>query len=218
MGCFFSLTGSTAVSGSIGDTLVPPSTSPVTITARLLDENTNGLAATLFYRNASSTSLPAFSSVPMWDDGAHGDGAAGDGIYGAILAPQPNLTVIEFYVAATNALGLGRTWPPAGLDANDIPLQQANAHYQVDDSIYAGNQPFYRVVMTEPDRAELRSAHDHDVNSENTIDAQMNMTFITADGAESLCVYNCGIRNRGAGTRSAWPPRRAQNSRSSSSE
>lgn len=185
--------------------LAPPSTSPVTITARLLDANTNGLAATLFYRNASSASLPAFSSVPMWDDGAHGDGAAGDGIYGAILGPQPNLTAIEFYVAATNALGLGRTWPPAGLDANDIPLQQANAHYQVDDSSYTGSQPLYRFVMTEPDRAELRSEHDHDANSENSLNALMNLTFITIDGAESLCVYNSGARNRGAGTRSAWP-------------
>jgi hypothetical protein len=185
--------------------LVPPSTSPVTITARLLDENTNGLAATLFFRNASSSSLPAFSSVAMLDDGAHGDGAAGDGIYGAILVPQPNLTVIEFYVAATNALGLGRTWPPAGLDANDLPLQQANAHYQVDDSIYAGSQPLYRFVMTEPDRAELRSEHDNDVNSENSLNAMMNLTFITIEGAESLCIYSSGARNRGAGSRGAWP-------------
>ncbi len=181
--------------------LVPHSTDAVTITARLLDEHTNGLAATLWYRNASSASPPGFSGTTMFDDGLHGDGLAGDGIYGAILPAQANLTVIEFYVEASDLEGNHRTWPAPALDPNDAPLQQANALYQVDDGTYAGNQPIYRLIMTETERAELRSNHDSAPNS----DAAMNATFVSVDGAESLLLYNVGVRNRGAGTRTAWP-------------
>ena len=42
----------------------------------------------------------------MLDDGAHGDGRAGDGVFGARIPPQPDGAIIEFYVEATDAEGL----------------------------------------------------------------------------------------------------------------
>src|SRR4029077_12849870 len=55
---------------------VPKSTDSITITARIVDEQTNGISATLFFRNASTPTPAGFSSAAMFDDGAHGDGVA----------------------------------------------------------------------------------------------------------------------------------------------
>lgn len=184
--------------------LVPRSSDPVTIRAQLLDEQSAGVSAAVWYRNASTSPAGPWASTPLLDDGDHNDGLANDSVYGAQIPAQPNLTVVEFYVEARDATGLRRTWPAPALDANDAPLQQANAQYQVDDSVYAGNQPVYRFIMTEAERAELRRSHDSDANG-NPINALYNMSFVTTDGIESLCTYNSGVRNRGAGTRTMWP-------------
>ncbi|MEY2409869.1 MAG: hypothetical protein QOF48_2539 [Verrucomicrobiota bacterium] len=170
---------------------VPKSTDAITITARLVDEQTNGLLATLYFRNASTTTPPGFTSTPMLDDGAHGDGLAGDGVFGAVLSARPNGTILEFYVQASDGIST-RTWPAPAVDG--VILQSANALLQVDDSVYAGSQPIVRLVLTETERAAL------DANSANS-DAQMNATLITVDGTETKIRYNCGIRVRGAGSR-----------------
>lgn len=106
---------------------VPSSTEIVTVTARISDEMTTGLAATLFYRIDGAAS---FASKPMFDDGLHGDGSAGDGEYGATLNPLASgdfsrslvdLDVIEYYVRATDAASNARTWPaPAQLGPNVV--------------------------------------------------------------------------------------------------
>ena len=84
--------------------LVPASTQTVAITARIVDEQSSGIGVTLYWRVDAATP-PPFTGVSMADDGAHGDGAAADGIYGALIAAQPNNTVIEFYVEAVDAGG-----------------------------------------------------------------------------------------------------------------
>src|SRR6266850_3323030 len=91
--------------------IIPQPTDVVTVSARLVDEHTNGVTVTLFYRNATSASPPAFTSAPMFDDGAHNDGLAADGIYAAILPAQPSSTIIEFYLQASDLEGNIRTYP-----------------------------------------------------------------------------------------------------------
>src|SRR3954469_15349274 len=116
--------------------LVPASTQTVAITARIVDEQTTGISATLFWR-VDSTTPPAFTSTPMFDDGAHGDGAAGDGIYGAIIPAQPNNTVVEFYVQASDSGNRLSTSPRPAIAATDgtgPTGQVVNALYQVDDN------------------------------------------------------------------------------------
>ena len=66
----------------------------------------------------------------MEDDGANGDGEAGDGVFGAILPAMPDGTVVEFYISASDGLN-SRTWP-----AETNIGQVANAHYQVDDEVH----------------------------------------------------------------------------------
>lgn len=180
---------------------VPSSADPVTISARIRDEASAGLVVQLFFRD-HSTQFPApFANVDMLDDGQHGDGLAGDGLYGFVLPAAANGAVIEFYVSATDSAGNGRTWPAAAEPAPDEfgePTQSANALYQVDDGIYTGTQPVYRLVMTETERVEFQ-------NISRNSDAQMNVTLVSTDPSGTEVRYNGGLRVRGAGSRGRTP-------------
>jgi hypothetical protein len=70
--------------------------------------------------------------------------------------------------------------------------------YQVDDSVYTGTQPFYRIILTEANRLELQN-----INRQS--DAEVHCTFVTVDGVETQVRHNCGVRTRGAGSRGANP-------------
>ncbi|MFO1512112.1 MAG: lamin tail domain-containing protein [Verrucomicrobiota bacterium] len=185
--------------------LVPRSTDPVTITAQLTDEQTIGLSATLFWRNASTTTPGAFAATPMFDDGAHGDSLAGDGLFGVVLPATTNGTVIEFYIAATDAQALSRTWPAPAIETNGNPYQVCNALYQVDDSETDSTQPNYRLIMTKAEYDELYSI-PNEGDPVNRSHAAFNGTFVTYDGTSTELRYLCSFRNRGEGSRSAQPP------------
>lgn len=64
------------------------------INAEVIDANLNVLLA---YRFSESES---FRSVPMFDDGAHSDGGAGDNVYGAQISDIAN--VVQYYIYAEN--------------------------------------------------------------------------------------------------------------------
>lgn len=49
--------------------------------------------------------------VAMSDDGAHGDGASGDHVYGGQIPAMPNATSVGYYVTATDDAGLSSTDP-----------------------------------------------------------------------------------------------------------
>jgi hypothetical protein len=176
---------------------MPKSSEPVAVTARLLDERTNGVTAALRFRIDGAGS---FSTIAMYDDGIHRDGPAGDGFYGALLPAHTNNSVVEFYVEARDLEGNVRTWPgpvqPAG-------VQSANLLFQVRDSIYSGQQPLYLLIMTEVERAELDYLGD--TLPDALSDAEMNGTFISVDELGVDVHYAIGIRNRGHGGRTARP-------------
>ncbi len=176
---------------------IPKSTDPVVISARLVpasDENT----VTLCYREDGTN---AFSTVQMFDDGQHGDGAFADGIYGAFLPPHPNKTIIEFYVQVSGREGVSRTWPGA---SDDQDAHEANALYQVDDSVYTGNQPVYRLIIRKAEWNAWTYLMDS-VSGGQYSDASMHGTFISVDGTGEEVRYCVSVRNRGAGTRAAHP-------------
>jgi len=180
---------------------IPSSSDTVTITARIRDEAVAGLTVSLSYRNHSTFSPPGFLNSLMFDDGLHGDGLAGDGLYGFTLPAAPHRAVIEFYVSASDSAGNLRTWPApaaAAPDQGGPPAQSANALYQVDDSVYSGSQPVYRLVMTESERVEFE-------NISRNSDAQMNVTLISVDPLGTEVRYNGGLRVRGAGSRGRTP-------------
>lgn len=178
---------------------VPRSTDNVLVTVRLLDERGSNVTASLNWRVDGAG--PAFTSVPMPDDGLHDDGVANDGIVAATIPAQANNSVVEFYIQATDFDGITRTWPGPAQDANGASLGQVcNVLYQVDDSPYTGAYPLYKMVMTDVERAEL--AQIGDVSQS---DAQMNGTFISLDATGTEVRYTVGFRNRGHGSRNRKP-------------
>ncbi|MBN1360151.1 MAG: lamin tail domain-containing protein [Sedimentisphaerales bacterium] len=197
---------------------IPGPVDPVLITARVIDESAAGLIVQLRYRLDRSVyrdldSFPVddvndFTVVEMFDDGAHGDGKAADGLYGAEVPPQPDGTVLDFYVEASDREGLARTWPAPSL-VDGVPQQVTNALYRVDaafdpDTYWTvGGEPLYYLVMTEMERGRLAyiGSHSNDAYSA----AQMNGTFISVDGEGVRLRYNVGIRNRGKGSRTPPP-------------
>ena len=180
---------------------VPRSTDTVSITARILDEQTNGLTVRLWYRTHNTASPDPFVSTNLFDDGLHRDSLSNDGIYGAVLPAMADLTLVEFYLEAIDSGGRARTWPAPTAVATDQagpPTQSNNAVYQVDNSTYAGSQPVFRLVQTESSRAAYEASSDGS-------DAQQNTTLITTDGTGTEVRYLCGRRTRGAGSRNIDP-------------
>ena len=177
--------------------LIPKSTESVNVTARIEDEFATALSVRVHYRVDGSQS---FVTEEMFDDGLHGDDLAADGFYGAILPPQPDNTIVEFYLEASDLEGNRRTWPgptqPAG-------TQSANLLYQVKDAAYAGDQPLYLLIMTKTEEQEL--AYLGDTLPDALSNAQMNGTFISLDEAGINLRYTVGIRNRGHGSRASRP-------------
>ncbi|MHC4494634.1 MAG: lamin tail domain-containing protein, partial [Planctomycetota bacterium] len=199
--------------------IIPGADEPVTVSARIIDELTSGIAVTLHYRvdvssyqdeNIYPYHVPEdYQHVVMFDDGAHSDGKAGDGIYGAEIPAQQDGIIIEFYVEASDAGANRRTWPSPSI-VDGTPEQVTNALYQVNDSANAGNfwtpgrQPVYYVIMTEADKGRLLDIGDREGGEHNS-DTQVNATFVSVDGIDAKVRHNIGVRNRGHGSRNDPP-------------
>jgi hypothetical protein len=161
---------------------VPQPTDRVLISCELNDELPDQrLNATLFWRNATSTTPGALQSVPMsWD---------GDAGWFAPLAPQPNLTIIEFYISATDGT-LTRTWPAPTTEG-----QNANCQYQVDSSPNSTTTEMYRMVLTAAENQAFTSVS-------SSSDRKFNQTLIVTRGTENTIRYRCDMRIRGNSSRS----------------
>jgi hypothetical protein len=182
--------------------VVPSSTDPVWITARVVDEHVTNVTVTLHWRLDGAS---AFQSLAMYDDGAHQDGAAWDGVYGASVPPQTNDAIVEFYLEAVDDAGLIRLWPAPAVDTNGVSLGPvANAFYQVDDVGYQGPFPLYKLIMTDAERRQL-AAIGAATDGTQYSDAQMNTTFISHDATGWAVRYLIGVRNRGHGSRNRQP-------------
>jgi hypothetical protein len=82
------------ISAIASNSLYPAVNSTVTVTASI----SNGTTAYLGYRFAASEK---FTRVLMYDDGAHNDGSAGDGIFGGMFAMLAGQA--QYYIYAENA-------------------------------------------------------------------------------------------------------------------
>jgi hypothetical protein len=185
--------------------VVPRSTDPVVVRARLIDELATGVQATLRWRVDGP--LP-FNSLVMLDNGVGGDQRAGDDVYSATIPPQPNGTVVEYYIQSGDQSANARTWPAATATSGQV----TNILYQVDNTFdpsapwTPNSDPIVRLIMTEAERDELEDIGDGGTPpDEPESDAQMNGTFIYRDGSSFDVRYNVGIRNRGHGTRDNPP-------------
>ncbi|MBI4327610.1 MAG: lamin tail domain-containing protein, partial [Chloroflexi bacterium] len=71
------------------------------VTADVRVNGANGLDSVWLYHRGKS--YGRFASVQMFDDGAHGDGPAGDGVFGGATTNYPAGTKARFYVEARSA-------------------------------------------------------------------------------------------------------------------
>jgi hypothetical protein len=86
---------------SVSSPLPPQPNEVPVITAEVRADGTNGVNSVwLYYRPGP---IGRFSYVPMLDDGAHGDGPAEDGIFGASMTNFPAGTKVRYYVEARSA-------------------------------------------------------------------------------------------------------------------
>ncbi len=64
-----------------------------------------------------------YVSQSMFDDGNHGDGAAADSVFGAVIPAQANGSLVRYYALAADNIGQTNTWPgnaPAGYRAYTV--------------------------------------------------------------------------------------------------
>jgi len=105
----------------------PNPTEQVTIT---VDADPLATAVNLFSRDVGK-----FTSQPMFDDGNHGDGAAGDGTWGVLLPTQPPGSLIDYFVEAVTATNAASYEPhTAELEIN-CPKIQVEWPYQASDIV-----------------------------------------------------------------------------------
>ncbi len=90
---------------------VPLDDHDVTVTARVEQSFANAFVTnvTLRYRIMFAAEVP----VPMFDDGLHGDGAAGDFVFGATIpaSASTNGQMIRYQVRASDSQGYSSRWP-----------------------------------------------------------------------------------------------------------
>ena len=184
---------------------VPNRTQQVFVTARIEDELLSGYAASAFYRtwqpSSATPDTANFTEAVMADNGLRGDGAAGDGVFGAVIPAQALNTVVEFYVSAADAASNVRTWPAPTLDLNGTsPQQNANCLYQVNEEVWTDHRPFYQLVMTGADNVSWNAGI-----GDRQSNVAPNTTVIFRHGGDFNVRYRGSIRARGNSSRSDTP-------------
>ncbi|MGK0189697.1 MAG: hypothetical protein ACI9R3_005514, partial [Verrucomicrobiales bacterium] len=181
---------------------VPAPADSVTVLARIEDRGTEDPEVTLHYRIAelsasSGNSLQRqFEQATMVDDGKHNDNASGDGLYAAILPPQSDGTIVEFFVEASDG-NLSRTWPaPSDENGN----HDANALYRVQLAEDRGSPHDAILLVMTPDDDRTFT------NIRRSSNALMNtsVVWVTENGTPEIR-YQCGVRVRGNSSRGSNP-------------
>jgi len=95
-----------SIEGTAHTPAQPTGGDSVTVLALISDDG-GALTATLRYRAfAPGAAPPPYERVPMVDDGAHGDGGSGDGVYGASIPPHDDGTWVAYYLEASDDAGM----------------------------------------------------------------------------------------------------------------
>jgi hypothetical protein len=84
------------------------------------------------------------STVTMYDDGAHGDGAAGDHVYGGQIPAMALGTTVSYYVTATDNAGLTASDPataPTNKYSYTVQTNQAPTDIALSTATVADNLP-----------------------------------------------------------------------------
>ncbi len=163
----------------IGDVMhspaVPTGGQPVQVVARVADADGIDYVRV---RHRTGSASGSMSTVELFDDGAHGDGEAGDGIFGGEISARSSGNRVVYFIETRD--DLGATWRH--------PVEANRTHVYVHDSPFAASSFRVRIVHDDATWNELNSRRLH---SNELLDA----TFIFN---ESQVYYNVGTRFRGS--------------------
>ena len=165
----------------------PTGNQAVTVTTSAFARGGAAPTLTLYHRQDADPKL-TYASIPMFDDGLHGDGAAGDGRYGAILAGLPSGNQLDFYIEASD--GTRSAEAPAGhatLNKYGEPSQTYLMKFS--NEVLPTDFPVYQILVTLTNKR-----HQEALTGELDRREQFDCTFIDGDGN---LWYNLTERYRG---------------------
>lgn len=146
---------------------IPTAGTTVQITATVIDDSIVPPNVSLNYRQ-DAVSPPAYSSTLMFDDGAHGDGAAGDNVYGATLPGLADGEQYQFYLTADDGSSVA-TYPVnhptanpscvAGclIDENPACIVCQSLLCKFSNEVLPTDFPVYHIVVSRPNKAAQES-------------------------------------------------------------
>ncbi|MBN1418501.1 MAG: lamin tail domain-containing protein, partial [Planctomycetes bacterium] len=156
--------------------ILPGTGAEVNVTVRASDADGVETVRLLHRDDAASV----WQTVAMADDGLHGDGDAGDGLFGGYIPAYDSGRQVQFYCEAQDGLGAVEVFPRGAPDAPAI--------YQVGINTNPGVLAAFRVILSD---AGDRYLATRPAMSNDLIDG----TFIFQG---SQIFYNIGFRNRGS--------------------
>ena len=154
---------------------VPSAGQEVTILAQVSDADGVDTVRALYDPSGNNAS----GETELFDDGAHSDGEAGDGLFGGNVPGFSNNTKVTFYVEAVDTAG-NRRREPRDAPSRDLVYQHA--------SPLTANSFTYRLIHDDANWSRLGTRQLH---SNELLDA----TFIFN---EEKVYYNVGTRWRGS--------------------
>ena len=175
--------------------ILPAPNQAITVSALVFDDQPAAPTVTLYYRQDFDPTI-AYSSTPMFDDGLHGDGAAGDSRFGATVPGLPDGARLDFTLRASD--GTSTSAAPLGNDtlaAGANPSQTFLAKFSSGPA--AIDFPHYHLITTQHVRT-LQDAHNED---------EHDATFVRCTPPSGTCelFYNIVERYRGQSSLNQHP-------------
>lgn len=181
--------------GTLHNPPIPAGGQSVTITTNVIDDAGEPSFVKLYYRLDQDPPI-AYSSMPMFDDGNHGDGAAGDGKYGAIVPGLADGQQLDFYIEASD--GFATSVAPAGhatLDKYGLPSQTYLCKFS--NEILPTDFPVYHILVTLAKKKKQEALNTYPGRKE-----PFDATFIDGEGN---IWYNVIERYRGQSSLFKYP-------------
>jgi len=174
--------------------VIPAASQSVTITALVIDDTNPSPTVTLYHRLDQDPTL-AYTAVPMFDDGAHGDGVAGDRVYGASVPGQANDTRMDFTIRASDGVNVGAPEGHDNLNAGQYPTKTYLVEFS--NTPPPTDFPSYRLLTTQRVRNAQGAVHDQ---------TYYDATFVHCGvGGACTVYYNIWERYRGQSSLNAHP-------------
>jgi len=175
------------VFGTVHRPAIPLANQALTITTTAIDDGGSPASVTLFYREDQDPPI-AYASMPMFDDGLHGDGDASDGRYGAVVPGLADERQLDFYVEASD--GAAVTVAPAGhATPNRFGHPSETYLAKFSNEVLPTDVPVFHVLVT------LNNKHNQEaLNTYPGRKEPFDATFIDGEGT---IWYNVTERYRG---------------------